>query len=348
MNKQIDWFQIHVKLSKQFHAGAALNDSNLIRKKMDYGTKHFRAIDEIFDKRYPSKRVASIAYIPNSTALPAFMGIIKFDNWLLYQVYSYRYILDFITFNEFDFQNLTRVDIAIDFNFLDYRNIHPERFIKKFLCEDYTKVRKSKFHVIGNNGDRHYYQYLKFGSAKSRVCSYIYNKTKELEEVENKPHIREAWERNGLTGEIWRCEFRIQDFDFLLTDTDTGEQISYNGSVSGLNSLDILKPEVSNNVFNALADHYLHFKINGNDTNKTRLQSFKIFNTDGTKLFNRVYNEQHESNRSTKIFLKKLYELNNEMRGTDYEFSIEQNNLINKMIDAHRLEEWAAKKGIKE
>jgi hypothetical protein len=344
INTNIDWLQfsgftdftnIHKKVNNVFKMEIC-----------EFSTRHFKTVAEITDLRQ-NKKIAVFAFNPHSAALDKNLILIKINNWLLYQNYLIQYIEDLLEYYDIKFNNLTRVDICRDFQKLDYRNQLPKKFIKNFLHEKYIKVRKSKGQVYFNNGENLDFQYLKFGSGKSRICCYLYNKTKELNEIENKPYIREQWVKAGLNEnllDVWRCEFRLQNFDFLLTDTETGEQISYNGNVCGLNSLDIINN--CENLFNALSNHYLEFKkVNENrDTNKSRKTSFYLFNQDKKTLFNRVYNDNPESGRAEKIFIKKLYTLNNELRGTDHELSIYGETVLQKVIEAHELTKWALNK----
>lgn len=339
MTTALDWLQFSGYMDKD------PSDSDFLKIKVqEYGTRHFKKVAEVYDLRQ-NKKVAVLAWLPHSPAIPKNLVIVKISNSLLYQNYLVNYVLDLIDQLNIRFNNLTRIDICRDFQRLDYRNLKPNNFIKSYLREKYVKVRKSKGQVYFDNGGNLEFNYLKFGSAKSRICSYIYNKSKELAEVENKPHIREFWKNGGIDEtreDVWRCEFRIQNFDFLLTDTETGEVINYNGNTAGLNSLDIINN--CENLFNALALHYLEFKIQANDTNTTRKKTFYIFDNDKKIQFRRTYNDSPESGRAVKIFIKKLWELNNDLRGTDYELSIEGDKVLNNVIQAHQLFGWASKK----
>jgi hypothetical protein len=338
----IDWLQFSAYVDVKTFDVLKFNGVFKIER-LNFATRHFKEIIEIYDTRQ-NKRVSTITYKPHSDTLPKNIAIIKIDNWLLYQNYLKTYLNDFIQRFNIQFKNLSRVDICADFNTIAYRNLKPQSFIKSFLSGKYIKLRKSKGQVYFNNGEILDFQYLKFGSGRSRVCSYMYNKTKELDEVLNKPHIRENWRKNNLSGEVWRCEFRLQNFDFLLTDKETGEQINFNGNIAGLNSLDIINQVQP--LFDALADHYLTFKIKSKDSNKSRLKSFYLFNNNKQFLFNRIYNDNIEAGRAEKIFIKKLYELNNELRGTDHELSIYGEQVLKKVINATELYDWAKHKQI--
>ena len=337
----IDWLQFSALIDVKAFDIIKFNGVFKIER-LNFSTRHFKEIIEVHDTRQ-NKRVATITYKPHSDTLPKDLALVKVDNWLLYQNYLKTYLNEFINVFNIQFKNLSRVDLCADFNRIAYRNLKPQMFIKSFLSGKYIKLRKSKGQVYFNNGEILDFQYLKFGSARSRTCSYIYNKTKELDEVINKPHIRENWRKNNLSGEVWRCEFRLQNFDFLLTDTETGELINFNGNVAGLNSLDIINQVAP--LFDALANHYLTFKIKSNDTNKSRLKSFYLFENNKQFQFKRIYNDNIEAGRSEKIFIKKLYELNNDLRGTDFEFSIAGTDVLNKVIEATELRNWAINKG---
>lgn len=338
----IDWLQFSGNLHPE-----NWNENKIVEnfkiEKLNFGTKHFKTIYEVFDLRQ-NKKVATVVLNPHSSAISKILCIVKIENWLLYQNYVMNYIIEFLEVFNIKFKNLTRVDICCDFNLLDYRNQYPAKFIEKFLKGDYIKLRRSKGQVYFEQQKKLNFQYLKFGTGNSRICTYIYNKTKELEQVKNKPHIRESWKQNNLSGEIWRCEFRIQNFDFLLTDIETGQQINYNGNIAGLNSFDIIFN--CETVFKALSDHYLVFKIKGNDTNKSRLKGFKLFNTNEITIFKKVYNDNPESGRSEKIFIKKLVELNDVLRGTEHDIGLYANSLLIKIINATELNEWAKNKNL--
>ena len=337
----IDWFQISVIISDLDWTIKKVDNYQLIKEQ--YSTKHFRNIFTIKDIRQ-NKIVATITINPNSTIINKNLGIIKFENWLMYQNYSKQFILQFLIDFDLKFNSISRVDICKDFNYFDYRKTQPQIFIKNFLSNKITKLRKSKGQVYFEQGEKLDFQYIKFGSGKSRVCSYIYNKTKELEQVKEKPHIREVWKKNNLTGTIWRCEFRIQNFDFVLIDVETGEMINYNGNLSGLNSIDIL--DNATDLFYSLSNHYLKFKVVSSDSNKSRLKEFILFNNQSKKIFKKVYNDNIESTRSEKIFIKKLYELNNELRGSYHDLGQYGDEVLKNVINATELNQWANQKGI--
>lgn len=338
----IDWFQISVFIDiNQWKNIEKLLFYNI--KKENYSTKIFRNVYTISDGRQ-NKNIATITTNPNSPIIKNNLAILKFDNWLLYQNYCKEYILQFLKDFNLVFNSISRIDICNDFNYFNYRKTDPSKFIKNFLNNKIVKIRRSKGQVYFEQGDKLDFQYIKFGSGTSRICSYIYNKTKELDQVKEKPYIREFWKKNKLSGTIWRCEFRIQNFDFILIDSETGEIINYNGNLSGLNSIDILDNGFE--LFYALSNHYLKFKIAGVDSNKSRLNEFKLFENPNQKLFKKVYNDNIESSRAEKIFIKKLYELNNELRGSYYDLGQYGDEVLKNVINATELKEWAITKGI--
>ena len=338
----IDWLQFSAFIDiEMFNSTIILQNYKL--ETCNFSTRHFKIIKNIIDTRQ-NKQIAVITYLPHSSAISKNLALIKFDNWVLYQNYLINYIYEFIDVFKIQFNNLSRIDVCIDFQRIDYRNQKPDRFIKSFLSGYYQKLRKSKGQVYFNIGEKLDFQYIKFGSGKSRVCSYIYNKTIELEQVRNKPHISELWRKNNFNEDVWRCEFRIQNFDFLLTDEETGEQITFNGNLAGLKSFDVIKNVKP--LFDALAKHYLTFKISGSDSNKSRLSGFRLFNESDKYQFNKTYNDNIEAGRSEKIFIKKLYELNNELKGSDHELGMYGKEVLMNVINATELTEWAKHKQI--
>ena len=119
---------------------------------------------------------------------------------------------------------VNRVDLCCDFNYFANGRL-PSLFVQDYLHQP-TKNRPSFLRRGSNkwraNGERsissNMIDTLSWGSRDSPVQVNLYNKTKELQQVHNKPWIVAKWNENGLrsgldnTGVnhfVWRVEFSI-------------------------------------------------------------------------------------------------------------------------------------------
>lgn len=67
------------------------------------------------------------------------------------------------------------------------------------------------------------FEYIRWGSRDSGVCTYLYNKSKELRDKKSKPWIRQRWQEAGLKeddGDIFRIEFSIKAKGLFLKKAD--------------------------------------------------------------------------------------------------------------------------------
>lgn len=318
---------------------------------------------------FGSTRIAEVLTDVDSCVIDAMTVFVRFDNVFLYGKNLYERTVKFLEDNQLQFHNWTRFDVACDFNYLLSRRgrleLKPNDFIRSFFNEDIklvnrrrAKKTKSKTGRVdnGRKGGCYFecseagieFQTLYLGSPLSAVRPKLYNKSRELQQKEDKPHIRAQWELNGLCMsdietktqvDVWRLEFCIMDFGTKIVDRD--------GVAMDLKTLDILKDENIETIWNALQDNYFNFyKEDGkkNVTRKERLQLFEKQQT-GYKLVKVV--EKENTTRATKVFVKKLLETQAQLRkyhtelksvtwATDYVGAY--------LVARHDLHEWAKMK----
>lgn len=139
----------------------------------------------------------------------------------------------------------------------------------------YDRIKRSdasKCKLRGSARNVRDINYVSFGSHASSVCSYLYNKTKELREVKDKPYIRQLWKLNGIdeTSDVWRVEISIKKDSKTLLELSTGEIFSI--------STDMLKLQADiEDLFYTYAAKYFDFRINDLTKNKSRMKSVAIF-----------------------------------------------------------------------
>lgn len=342
----VDWLQLNCRYSYPIDT---IELKNHIIKLQDYQTKHFKKVYIVYNEKNMDE-ICTIACEPHSSIFKANMVLLKIHNKMLYQKDLWLFTLELIDSLKLVFISITRLDIAIDFH--HFNGILPEKFIFKFLQQKIIKTGKAKYCVFGETNRRKKTKlssnYLRFGSETSLVSYYLYNKSLELNQVKMKPYIIQSWQEKGLDKkkDVWRLEFSIKSNLKSAVEEETGEYIC------NLNSLNIL---LENNIFSlykALFNKYWVFAKSidlAKDSNLSRCKKLKLLTFDKGIIFRLSnLNDKKESNRSDKIFLKKLKEFNAEMRNSDILMNVaiaeKTNEIFHQYAHSRALSEWVKQK----
>lgn len=371
----VDWLQCHVQVPRRdfenlFEAVATTvkNDSgNWEVKKVQtcniqeldnryqltrtgFQTRNFKAIFEIKDKA-TGEDIAVLAAEPRSEmCMKNDSGLIKIINKYLYQKNLIHFVESLFKDLSLRLINVTRFDIAADF--LKFDTMECRQFIDLFASKYFMKKQQSKFKMMGDSWSVDKGKMtggissLKFGLETSDVNYYLYNKTLELQQVKDKPWIREHWASNGWDGvaTVWRLEFSLHATSKGIAAVNQEGEIVHVFQFKDLSLLDNLE-EIFSHLFNT----YFQFV----KTEKTKKGNFKKQSRcEPVILFERMYftgvkislSDKKDSGRSAKIFAKKLMQLNHELRGSDFNMAIAGNELFTWIIKKHDLEEWRKKK----
>lgn len=331
-----DWLQVHVKHPTPdiggFHTFFQV-------KKMPYGTRHFSVVEELYQH---GKRIATVTRKPNSTILQKDMCLIKFDNWVLYEKNLHTWVTNFLNLNELKFMNISRIDICQDMTEFENKML-PGLFIKKYANATHLKLGKAKKTkaVFTQQATTHEYESLRFGSMLSEISYYLYNKTKEMNEVKWKPWIAEKWKKGFLdiTKDKWRLEFSLKSSAKMIVNTGTGE-------TKELNNLQILLPEYMELFFCVLREKFFRFVWNDGQARRGRMRELKLFARKFGTYALIDCEGKTDASRSDKIFIKKLEEINSDLRGTNFDLSINGEVLKQAVIESKGLQEWAMYKGL--
>lgn len=301
---------------------------------LEFQTRHFKKIYEIHKNGI---LIGTAATKPHSSILRPDMVLMKFDNKLLYDKLLKNYVLEFIDVFKLKFINVTRLDISIDFNRF-YNNILPEKFIRDFVNCIYLKNGRGKFNIIGSQDFFNTYEYLRFGTHKSGKCIYLYNKSKEFRQVKMKHYIVDTWKENNINvdDDVWRLEASLHGNKFVLLDKDNGDYVNID-----INSL--FNPSFQSDLMSTCVNDMFSFKVFDGTKNKSRMKDLKLFDSfdSSKKLFK--LSSDIDSNRSDKIFLKKLMSFNNEIRGSDFELNIALDSIISNYVRSRRLYDYYEK-----
>jgi len=136
------------------------------------------------------------------------------------------------------------------------------------------------------------------------VSTKMYNKSLELEQVHDKPYIRQAWFECGLVDDpinmtkkqkngtvikpnVWRVEFSIKSSaqKWFVIEKQTGKK----GKIGMPHTLEVYDtPAKLLTVFASLAQHYFHFKHYDENTRKDRCKDKILFDFSPLDTFYKV------------------------------------------------------------
>ncbi len=302
----IDWLQVSARGIMADHS-----DINIIVK--DFQTRHFKCVADI--EVVGVGKVGTIMHTPHSKVLDRDLHVFKLDNQFCYRESPIRFTCDLLRKLGLEPKGITRLDLAIDFNRFDYRNTKPEDFIRRFIGGRYLKLGKqNKYKLQGaqeENKNKHVFEYLRFGSNESPVSVYMYNKSKEMDQVRFKPYIKDRWVQDKLNMEedVWRLEVSIKGNQLKVADRKTAEIINVS-----LHEL-YIREDLLEKLFNAVIAKYFRFKVNDGNVNKSRMADIALFKDvfhDPDDII--IDREKKDHTRADKIFIRKLENVNNELR----------------------------------
>lgn len=177
---------------------------------------------------------ADILAVPRSSMLNSNIVLVKIHNRFLYSQNYIKLLYDICTTFKLSIKGLTRLDLCYDCNSF-HGGIKPHKFIKEFVTAEFDspryiyKVGAKQFRVYGGKSVSSATKFtgIEFGSGKSSKRCYIYDKTRELAEVKDKPWIRQYWQENGLISDekthVYRAEISIKCDGMDLLNMSTGE-----------------------------------------------------------------------------------------------------------------------------
>lgn len=325
----IDWLSVYCDFSNY-------KEINLITyNTLSYQSRQFKLLEEwIID----DELFASVQRVPSSSILGEHDGIIKLSNRFLYQKNSIGRLQELCRRQGIEIKHITRLDICADFNTF-YNNYEPEQLIKDFLGGKVLHSGRCKFTVSGRHEHQNTFEYLRIGKKTSDVHAYLYNKTKEMEDVKYKHYISEDWKRGGLdiNKNVWRLEFSLNSTATKVVDTSTGELKRI--SLDDLKDMSYLQ-----NLYSSLSYQYFRFKINDGQKNKSRMEDIILIKqTKGTLKTIRLH-QSADITRSEKVLVKQLYQYESERRNLSREEVEASKMLLSNMLKSEHLREYVIKK----
>lgn len=324
----IDWLQLNVR---RLEKNAIIENNSYNIVDMPYSTQQFKQVQEVWKK---GERIATLVSGPHSEIIDPGTIIIKLDNKTLYQRNLYEYCQTLLDDLNLTFHNFSRIDIALDFNHLRAGR-SPEKMMKAILTDKILSRNKGKIAFHGTREHGVTLEYMRLGERTSGLVAYLYNKTKEMEAKELKPWIVESWKENELDLDktVWRIEFSITDFNYKLVDRE-------NADLLDIDKLAFLLIARRPETIQSLLKKYFSFVLNNGQKRKDRMKEIKIFGELPEARHLEKISQKTASNRSTKILIKQLHKLNDQLRENHKQYSLEASHLMNHIINKTELSDW--------
>lgn len=294
-------YTISVDYLKLYLLGGKFEDrDNIYFKRNQYSSRHYKFIETVY---YFDQVVGTLEHTPFSAVLKNESSLLKIENRFLYSSELNYLLQSFFKTTGARFQNISRLDIAIDFNsFLN--QYHPQKLISDYLQGKVERNGRGVFTVMGAEKNVKDYTYLRFGSRSSDVTVILYNKSLEMREVKHKDYIYQKWLQLGLdvSKDIWRLEFSLKSKAKYFVNTSTAE-------IQTL-TLDC----IFDNVFLkelaiGLSKRYFRFVDPSTATRKTRMKDVELLDTSGAVMDKINIKNNTDVTRREKILLKNMFRL---------------------------------------
>lgn len=297
----------------------------------DYGTRQFK---NIFVITYDNKEFATLCTTPHSTIIDKNFGLLKINNYFLYRDDCKYLIHNFLNQTQTKIKSFNRIDICCDFNEFAH-NLTPTELINNFLSNTYKKKGQAKYKLIGEQQNEHIFEYLRFGSATSDISAYLYNKTKEFQDVKKKIYIEDIWKEKGfdINSNIWRLEFSIKGCALKIYETNNQEY-----HFRDINK--IFDKTEQQKLFTSLVHKYFYFYKEIHNGKKIVKQKINLFwqNFEYMKII--CDDKRQTTNRADKIFINKLEDTANELRQIKKNIDQETKEILKNTITLNNLQEW--------
>lgn len=294
-------YTISVDYLKLYLLGGKFEDrDNIYFKRNQYSSRHYRFIETVY---FFDQVIGTLEHTPFSSVLKSESSLLKIENRFLYSTELNYLLQSFFKTTGARFQNISRLDIAIDSNeFLN--QYHPQQLITDYLQGKVERNGRGVFTVMGAEKNVKDYTYLRFGSRSSDVTVILYNKSLEMREVKHKDYIYQKWLQSGLdvSRDVWRLEFSLKSKAKYFVNTSSGE-------IQTL-TLDC----IFDNVFlkelaMGLSKRYFRFVDPTTATRKSRMKDITLLDTSGAVMDKINIKNNTDVTRREKILLKNMFRL---------------------------------------
>lgn len=290
----VDWFQVFTRLTRPLilEPGSYFNGRGIspvgylpLYEVRPCKERHALYVESctIYVRKMP---LLHLHWRPRNSVIARDSVAVKVANRALYCSSWGWYLRDVMSVLGLKYVSLTRVDICADFQSFA-GGLSPRLFIARYLADgavsdgvQYIRRGSNLFHIMGHKRRTRVasdgcavdytttasHEYLRFGTRRSGVSAYLYNKSLELMEGKSKPYIRKMWVDSGIILDpdlpVFRLEFSIQSKGMTVERRSTKGVLQRLGlrNLSVLQIEDFSDPARLADVYFAYASKYWRFK----------------------------------------------------------------------------------------
>lgn len=219
---------------------------------------------------------------------------IRLTNRTCYFPNAAQLLSDFLLQHGYEFMRISRLDVCLDFKRFDSHD-YPAQFVRRYMQGKYSKINQARLTAHGEDTwSERCWNSLSWGAKNSPIRTRFYCKSLELQEVKDKPYIRQAWFESGLIDnpinctshnpdgsiykpKIWRLEFQISSavkrWFVIHPDGDENKYQSIHHTLDRYYTRAQIQQCVE-----GLIRHYFHFKYYDSCQRKDRCRDKVLFN----------------------------------------------------------------------
>lgn len=317
----IDWLEVYALEPTQPRDAGYFRDAGFMVEERPYGTRVYDQMFTLLTNDY--YHYIEIRRAPASSVLEYNACHIRLSNRTCYFQNAVAIMRDFLDVHGYTFRRISRIDLALDFERFDSGD-YPEAFARRYIQGKFAKINQSNLSAHGRDRwNAREWNSLSWGSLNSPIGTKLYCKTLELEEVKDKPYIRQAWFAAGLVDDlinmtrrdregnvykpsIWRLEFSVRSAvkGWVRIEAD-GKARNYRSIRNTLQMYDTREKMLS--MFASLCEHYFHFKIYQEGVNKYKCQDKQLFrfsSEDATYIVEKVATPATPDNALKSLLIK--------------------------------------------
>lgn len=268
--------------------------------KREYGTRVYDEMFTLLDvhgQHMIEVRRKPVGTDTGHTVLDVMSCHIRLTNAYCYVDNPAAIMREFLARHDYTFKRISRIDLCLDFERFDLGD-DPQKFVQRYVSHKFAKINQANRTTHGQDRwDGCVDNYLSWGQPKSMVSTKMYNKSKELAEVKDKPYIRYAWFASGLVDDpinltrhdkngalykpvIWRVEFSVKSgaAGWAIIEDCNHAKSQKRTIENTLECYDTAEKILMK--FASLSYHYFHFKYYEKGQRKDRCRDKVLFNFD--------------------------------------------------------------------
>lgn len=218
---------------------------------------------------------------------------VRLTNRACYFDKAAKFLADFLLQNQITFVRISRLDVCLDLKRFDSHD-YPADFIRRYMQGKFAKINQARLTAHGEDTwAERCWNSLSWGSKNSPIRTRFYCKSQELQEVKDKPYIRQAWFAAGLVDnpvtcaahnpdgsvyypKIWRLEFQISSsvkrWFVIHPDGDETKYLSIHHTLDRYYTREQIQQCIE-----GLIRHYFHFKYFDSTQRKDRCRDKVLF-----------------------------------------------------------------------